>query len=443
VLLVEDDEHVRRAVAAFLRDHGFEVAEAPDCAAAQGVVRETRVDAALVDHLLPDGTALDLLPRLHALDALLPVVLLTGHGSIDLAVRAVKAGAEQFFTKPVELPALAVVLERLLAGRRQRRQQTAGRARREREALDPFVGVSPAVRELERQAARVARSDSPVLVLGETGAGKGVLAAWIHARSPRADEPFVDLNCAALSRELLETELFGHERGAFTGAVTVKPGLFEVADRGTIFLDEIGDMDPLVQPKLLSVLEERRFRRVGGVQDRHVDVRLLAATNQDLTAAVREKRFRGDIYFRISTVPLRVPPLRERPEDIPALVRELLRRLATETGRGDVGLSPAAEQRLLRHTWPGNVRELRNVLERALLLSDRPLLEAHDFIFDPGPARGERLDDLTLVEWERVHIEHALRLERGHVPSAARRLGIPRSTLYQRLKQHGLDSSGV
>jgi len=285
----------------------------------------------------------------------------------------------------------------------------------------------------------VAASDSPVLILGETGVGKSVLARWLHARSQRVDAAFVDLNCASLSRELLETELFGHEKGAFTGATGAKQGLLEVAHGGTLFLDEIGDVDPAVQPKLLTVLEEGRFRRLGDVRDREVDVRLVAATHQDLAAAVREKRFRGDLFFRISALPLAVPPLRERAEDIPVLARALLARIAADLGRGELSLSEEAHDALRAYSWPGNTRELRNVLERAAILGRGQVLEARDVRF-PAPFEAPGTDDsrLTLEEVERRHIARVLDEEGGHVERAARRLGVPRSSLYERIRRLGI-----
>jgi transcriptional regulator with PAS, ATPase and Fis domain len=254
----------------------------------------------------------------------------------------------------------------------------------------------------------------------------------------------VDLNCAGLSRDLLESELFGHERGAFTGAVASKPGLLEIGHRGTVFLDEIGDTDLPVQAKLLKVLEERRFRRLGDVRDRRVDIRLVAATHRDLRALVREDRFRSDLYFRISTVLLVVPPLRERREDVPVLARQMLDRLSVDLRRGRVDLAPDAVGALQVHAWPGNVRELRNVLERAILLSDKAVLGARDLRFD-GPLAAPGLSSdggLTLREVERRHIERVLRDEGGHVGRAARRLGIARSSLYERMKAEGIAGAG-
>jgi transcriptional regulator with PAS, ATPase and Fis domain len=253
----------------------------------------------------------------------------------------------------------------------------------------------------------------------------------------------VDLNCAGLTRELLESELFGHERGAFTGAVAAKVGLLEVGDRGTVFLDEIGDMDPLIQPRLLKALEEKQIRRLGDVRERRVDIRLIAATHQDIAALVQEKRFRSDLYYRISTIPLTIPPLRRRAEDVPILARAILGRLAAELGRGAMDLAPDAEEALRRYPWPGNIRELRNVLERAALLGRRDVLDRKDLLFDPQgpPSSGGYDTSLTLEELERRHIERVLLEERGRVEAVAARLGLARSSLYQKIKRFGISVS--
>ena len=373
-----------------------------------------------------------------------PFLVLADPGALEPAVQALAEGAEQFLIKPVDRPALLFVLQRALENQRDHRRRLTDQALRIRKSPDPFLGVSPAIRALREQAMRVASSDKPVLIQGETGSGKGVLAGWLHANGPRSEECFLDLNCAGLSRELLETELFGHERGAFTGAVASKAGLLEVADRGTFFLDEIGDMDAAVQPKLLKVLEEKRFRRLGDVRDRRVDVWLIAATHQDLAALVEEKRFRSDLYFRISTLRLRLPPLRERVEDIRILAEEFLLRIASELPRSPLTLSPAALSRLEQHSWPGNIRELRNVLERAALLSSRSVLEAGDLGFDvERGAAADALAGLTLREAERRLIERALADERGNVEAAAARLGISRSSLYQRIQKYGIVVSRI
>jgi DNA-binding NtrC family response regulator len=382
---------------------------------------------------------------LKAIDPGVSLIVLTGHGSIDLAVRAIKEGAEQFLTKPVDLSTLIVILERSLESQRNHRKQIARKSQQARQTVDPFIGSSPAIRQLAEQAKRVLSTESSILLLGPTGAGKGVLAQWIHNNSSRCEEAFVDLNCAGLSQELLETELFGHEKGAFTGATTSKLGLFEVAHRGTVFLDEIGDVDLQVQPKLLKVLEEQKFRRLGDVRDRQVDVRLIAATCQDLGRLMRENKFRSDLYYRISTIPLVAPALRERVEDIPVLARHLLTKCAADLGRNDLELSPDAERALQTYSWPGNIRELRNVLERASLLSERRTLRATDLRFDDAANREAPAYDsqLTLLELERRHIELVLAEEHGQVERAAKRLGIPRSSLYQKIKKFQITSSKV
>lgn len=436
ILLVEDEPAIRFGLRGYLEANGYEVCEAESCQEARAQFLQQRADAILLDYLLPDGNALQLIPQLREAEPHVPLVVLTGHGSIDLAVEAMKRGADHFLTKPVSLEAVDLLLQRLLENQRNR-QRHAARSRRE-QTREPFLGDSPAIRALREQVLRITNADSPVLLLGETGSGKGVLARWIHENSPRAAEPFVDLNCAGLSRDLLESELFGHEKGAFTGANSAKQGLFEVAHHGTLFLDEIGDIDLQVQPKLLKVLEDKRFRRLGEVRDRVVELRLIAATQADLSALVREKRFRSDLYFRLSTIPITIPPLRERRDDILTIAHRLLRELASSFRRPNVALHPEAEAALLRYSWPGNIRELKNVLERAILLAEQELIRVRDLRFEESPPAAPLAGlQLTLAELERRYIEQVLREEGGHVDSAAVRLGIPRSTLYQKLKRFG------
>jgi DNA-binding NtrC family response regulator len=438
ILIVDDEPGVRFGICDFLEQHNYQMEEAGSCEEAWRVFSTSRPDIVIADYMLPDGTALDLLPRLREVDSEIPLLVLTGHGSIDLAVRAIKEGAEQFLTKPIQLPTLHVILQRLLEKQRSHHKQLASKSRQIRQTIDPFIGTSSAIRSLADQARKFLTTESPVLILGETGSGKGVLARWLHENSPRADEAFVDLNCAGLSKELLETELFGHEKGAFTSATASKQGLFEVAHRGTIFLDEVGDVDLQIQPKLLKVLEDKRFRRVGDVRDRQVDVRLIAATHQDIVQLVREKKFRDDLYFRISTIPLSFPPLRERVEDIPVLAQYLLNKVSADLGRREINLNDDCVRALQTYSWPGNVRELRNVIERAVLLSDQDTIGLKDLNFDGNvkigtPALNSRL---TLQELEKQHIVTVLQEERGRVEKAANRLGIPRSSLYQKIKKY-------
>ncbi|HEU4522232.1 MAG TPA: sigma-54 dependent transcriptional regulator [Thermoanaerobaculia bacterium] len=309
LLVVDDEEGVRFAIRDFLEASGFQVEEADSCRAARECLQQSAIDAVILDYRLRDGTAFDLIPHIKRPDDDIGLVVLTGHGSIDLAVSAVKAGADHFMTKPLELTALKVILERILAGRRTKKRAAVTR-NRANAARNPFLGPSAVIARLRDESRRLATADTPVLIQGATGSGKGVLAEWLHRNSARAGEAFVDLNCAGLSREFLDSELFGHERGAFTGAVAAKQGLLELADGGTLFLDEIGDMDPGVQAKLLKVVEERRFRRLGDVRDRTVDIRLICATHRDLPEAVASGAFRSDLYYRISGFRLTIPPLR-------------------------------------------------------------------------------------------------------------------------------------
>jgi DNA-binding NtrC family response regulator len=436
ILLVDDDANVRRMYAGYLSANGFLVEEADSSVSAYKSFESVRPDVAVLDFRLPDGTALDLVPRFKELEPSVPLIVFTGFGSMELGAALIKSGAEQCLAKPVEPPALLLMVQKALLNSRNQQKQLATTTLRKRTSVNPFLGTSQIIKRLEETATKVAKGQSPVLIQGETGTGKGVLANWFHENGSRAEEPFIDLNCAGLSREFLETELFGYEKGAYTGAVSSKPGLLEVGHRGTIFLDEIGDVDGNVQPKLLKVVEEKRFRRMGDVRDRFVDVRLIAATHQDLRQLIESKQFRSDLYFRISTVPITIPPLRERPEDIPAIVDYLLQRICVEMARPTAKLSQKSVQRLSAYYWPGNIRELRNVLERALLLSDKGTLEPGDFAFEPPAAHRPHTYDSTwsLDEVERYHIEIAFGEEDRNVEKTAKRLQIAKSTLYQKLK---------
>jgi DNA-binding NtrC family response regulator len=441
ILIGEDDRSLRFALSEFLQAQDYQVSEAISCEAIRQSFRTSTPDAAILDYSLPDGTALDLLPFLKQSYGSVPLILLTGNGTIELAVQAMKEGAEQFLTKPVQMAAIAVVLERALKNQRNHQKQLAGKVKEKRESVDPFVGVSPAIRKVSEEAEKVCGSHCPVLIAGETGSGKGILARWIHDHSQRAEEAFVDLNCAGFGKELLESELFGHEAGAFTGALQRKLGLLEVAQKGTVFLDEIGDMDLQIQPKLLKILEEKQFRRLGDVQERQLDIRLIAASHADLAQLIRDKKFRSDLYFRVSTVVLRMPALRERTEDIPLLAQHFFQRMAVELGRIHLNLSDRTLETLTTYSWPGNIRELKNVMERAVLLATGDTIHPRDLRLEyvsGAPGSNEDESRLTFREVQRLHIQKVLTSERWNVARAATRLGMTRSSLYNKIKSFGI-----
>ncbi len=462
-LVVEDDSQVRTTVARYLRHHGFEVSEAGSCAEARFALErrasgQAPPDVLLVDHRLPDGDSLAVLSIVRELAPETPVVVLTGHGTVDLAVRALKLGAVDVLTKPVPM---ALLLERLgdaveegqrgpawrddvsSSGTRPvafvRPAESARRLAKTAPALaDGLLGESPAILALAAQIRAVRDADCPVLILGETGSGKGVVARMLHEASARSSRPFVDVNCATLTRELVESELFGHARGAFTGAQASKVGLFEAANGGTLFLDEIGDIDAAVQPKLLKAIEERRFRRMGEVHDRASDVRLLAARHKDLLGG---GGFRGDLFYRISTISLEVPPLRARGGDVVLLARAFLARACDRYRRPTPALAACAERALVAHDWPGNVRELRNVIDRAAVMTRGTTITADELRFDQAAPPRTSSGAQTLDDVERRHVEAALLDAGWDVARAARALGIARSTLYVKIKTYGLKAA--
>jgi DNA-binding NtrC family response regulator len=444
ILLVEDDALVAAALARFLRHCGHAVEVAADLQRARDSFAAGPPDVAIVDYELPDGTAFSLLQHCHATDSSTAFIVLTGHGTIELAVDAIKLGAEQFLTKPINLKSLELIVHRALDGGRHRRQARADQRNRERGRPDPFIGSSTTLKRLQDLAHSVVGADVPLLILGETGTGKGVLARWLHDHSPRTSEAFVDLNCAGLSRELAESELFGHRKGSFTGATSDKPGLMELAHHGTMFLDELGDLDLGVQPKLLKALEDRAIRRVGDVQTRPAEVRLIAATHRNLLEMAQAGTFRHDLLFRVNTVIFELPPLRQRPEDIPILARALVERLCTDSGRSIPQLTPEADRALVGYGWPGNARELRNVLERALLLHRSGSLGAELLELVPQAVRSPRsTGTLSLAESERRHVLEVLAAFGGRVDETATALDIPRSSLYAKLKRWGVKPSRI
>ena len=448
VLLMDDDPAILAAVSEFLRLEGYEIVQAEDLKSAYQVLETDAPDIAVIDFDLPDGNALQFLTSLKSMNLPLKCIVLTGHGSIDLAVKAIKEGADQFLTKPVQFSVLLSAVRTCVQTQQNQRKQLARKMARPRYDKNPFQGASAVIQRLANDVRKFVNTERPILIQGETGTGKGVMAQWIHRNGPRAEEALVDVNCAGLSRDLLESELFGYEKGAFTSASGSKQGLVEAAHKGILFLDELGEMDLMVQPKLLKVLEDNRFRRLGDVRERVVDLQIIAATNRNLMQSVREMKFREDLYFRISTFHLRIPPLRERVEDIPVIANSLLRNLADDLAREQQELSPSAESALKNYSWPGNIRELRNVLERVALTCDERVIQAQDLalVQKAAPSRCLDMDGdsaLTLAELERQHIARVLHEEAGKVSQAAVRLGIPRSTLYQKIKSYGIAPESV
>ncbi len=441
VLVVEDDASLLDVLSIGLELHGFEVVRADGVSRAILAIQKAQPSIILADYQLRDGTAFDLLAWLKARDLRVPLIVLTGQARIDLAVEAIKHGAEQFVPKPVDIELLTTMLRRALENFRNLQKTVSNRLERARYDRDPFIGTSAAMVALKKAAERVAEANSTVLIQGETGTGKGVLARALHRMGPRSNEAFVDLNCAGLSRELLESELFGHQKGAFTGAVANKMGFLEAAHHGTLFLDEIGDMDIEIQAKILKVVEEKRFYRLGDVVERKADVQIVVATHRDLKQLADEGRFRSDLYFRINMLRLRIPALRERPEDIPILTDKLVEALANDMKRGPITIAENARAALQSYAWPGNIRELRNVLERAVLLSEDGVIHNTGLEFEAPPeqaaGRPDELGNLSLKEIEKHFILQTLDAEGGNMIRAAKRLGIHRSSLYAKVREYG------
>jgi two-component system, NtrC family, response regulator AtoC len=445
ILVVEDEEKLRRVVELQLKTAGFDVEQAGSAEEAMRLA--DRADVILTDLRLPGVSGLEMLANLRRQDSHTPVIVMTAFGSIETAVEAMKAGAVDFLPKPFSLDHLMTVVNKALELRtlrdenRQLREELS-----QRYEFDNMVGHSSAMREIFGTIERVAPTRATVLLCGESGVGKDLIARAIHHHSPRADRPFVKINCTALPENLMESELFGYEKGAFTGANTSKPGKFEQADTGTVFLDEIGDVPATVQVKLLRILQEREFERLGSNKVKHIDVRVLAATNVDLRAALEQGTFREDLYYRLNVLPINIPPLRERKEDIPYLAGHFVKKLGKDLGSPVESISDAAMQRLLEYHWPGNVRELENVLERSMVLANGRVLEAGDVKLDTAPvARFTVADNFlpegtTLDQYEQSIIREALRRANGNKSQAARMLGLTRNALRYRLSQMGMES---
>jgi len=443
ILVVDDEPNARAALRTLLAEEGYTVAEAADGMEALGILREQSMDIILADVRMPrmDGLALVRAARDEGIPG--AFVMMTAFASVETAVEAMRSGAENFLTKPLDPATILVVLDKVLEKRDLARDAEQLRLRvQERYRIESIIGDSPALQAIFDVVRRAAPTKATVLLLGESGTGKELVAQAIHQESPRREKAFVKVNCAALSETLLESELFGHERGSFTGAVGRREGRFELADGGTLFLDEIGDIAPSVQVKLLRVLQQREFERVGGTQTLKVDVRMVAATNRDLASAVAAGKFREDLYYRLNVVAVTLPPLRMRKGDIPALVSHFIQLYARSYGKQVRGLLPGTLNALLRYDWPGNVRELENVIERAVVLATTPDLTADDLppvLSGPSPSHpraGSFIPGATLREIEREAILRTLEVVEGSTSRAASMLGISARKIQYRLKEY-------
>jgi len=445
ILVVEDEEKLRRVIELQLVSAGFEVDKAGT--AEDGLKIVDRADMVLTDLKLPGIDGLELLALIRRQNSHVPVVVMTAYGSIETAVESMKAGATDFLLKPFSLDHLMQVVNKALevrALRDENRQLKEELGRRYE--FDNIIGRSGAMQEIFATIERVGPTRATVLLAGESGVGKDLIARAIHFHSPRRDRPLVKINCTAIPENLMESELFGYEKGAFTGANTTKPGKFEQADTGTVFLDEIGDVPGPIQVKLLRILQEREFERLGSNVTRHIDVRVIAATNQDLRAALEQGTFREDLYYRLNVVPLNIPPLRERKQDIPFLANHFLKKLAPDTGCRVESITDAAMEKLMAYHWPGNVRELENVIERSLVMATGTQLDAADIKLESAPRPRPQSSDthflpegLSLDQYEQEIIREALRRADGNKSQAARLLGLTRNALRYRLTQMGME----
>jgi DNA-binding NtrC family response regulator len=445
ILIVEDEAKMRRLLELNLGEDGFTTLSAGDAETGLKLLRASPVDLVLTDLKLPGMNGLEFLQAIKGQNATLPVVVMTAFGSVETAVDAMKAGASDYVLKPFSLTEMRLVIHKELDVHNLREENRSLReALGKRYSHPNIVARSPKMQEVLATVERVAPTNATVLLGGESGVGKDLVARAIHEKSRRASGTFLKINSTAIPENLLESELFGYEKGAFTGAVASKPGKFELADKGTLFLDEIGDVPPATQVKLLRVLQEREFERLGGTKTVKVDVRLIAATNRDLREALEQGTFREDLYYRLNVVPIDIAPLRERKEDIPDLVNLFITRFSGESGKEIDGISPQAMQILVSYHWPGNVRELQNIVERACALSKGATLEAGDIHLDTRPAKnsndahGFLPDGMTLEQWEDEMVQEALRRANGNKSQAARLLGLSRNALRYRLSKIGI-----
>ncbi len=451
VLVVDDEKLIRWTLKEFLREAGYQIVEAENGKAALSALAEEVFDVVLLDYKLPDLNGLQILEHIQQEHVGTPVIMITAHSNVENAVNAMKAGASDYAPKPFRNEDILLRMEKVLeTGRLRREVLRLRKDQQKRFGFDRMIGRSPSMQKVFGLVDRLLESrDATILIQGESGTGKDVLAKALHYGGSRADGPYMNITCTALPETLLESELFGHEKGAFTDARQQKKGLVELASGGTLFLDEVGDMTPYLQGKILRFLEEKSFRRVGGQQDVHVDVRVIAATNRNLKELVRTQQFREDLYFRLKVIPINLPPLRERKEDIPLLVQHFIDEYNKELRKSVKDVSPAVMKRLEDYHWPGNVRELKNTVERAMILTTNSVLDAQELPIDlldepqEAPASGSiyRLTrkGVNLEEVERDLTQQALVLARGNQTKAGRLLGINRDQVRYRIEKFKLD----
>ncbi len=441
IFIIDDDVDLLKMLSMYFEGAGFQITCEEDGTRALQIVQEEIFDVIITDLMIEDVSGLDVLKRAKEMAPKTEVIIVTGHSSVDTAVQAMKQGAFEYITKPVDLVELNLVVQKACE-----RQQLLAEVHNLRSQIknyyhpDNIIATSPAMQNLMSIVKRISSSDATVLIEGESGSGKEVVARSIHNYGLRSEQPFVAINCGALPENLLESELFGHVKGAFTGANTTKKGLFEEANRGTIFLDEIAETSPAFQVKLLRVLQENEIRRVGDTRDRAVDVRVLASSNMPIIKLVEEGKFRQDLYYRLRVIPVYIPPLCERREDIVPLARFFIDRYCKRAGRSLIRLGPDAIHKLETYEWPGNVRELENAVERAMILVEGEVLTARDLLLEQYESNNSLYDfsKMTMKEMEKVHIEHVLADCDWNQTEAARRLGIGYNTLWRKLKDYDI-----
>jgi DNA-binding NtrC family response regulator len=445
ILIVEDEPKMRRLLELSLGEEGFTTHAAADAEIGLQILNREKIDLVLTDVQLPGMNGFDFLRAVKRVNASIPIVMMTAYGTVESAVEAMKLGASDYVLKPFSLEEMVLVIRKELSTHQLREENRSLReALGQRYQYENIVAQSEKMQSVLALVERVAPTNATVLLGGESGVGKDLIARAIHQHSQRASGPLVKINSTAIPENLLESELFGYEKGAFSGATHTKPGKFELADKGTLFLDEIGDVPPAIQVKLLRVLQDREFERLGGTKTLKVDVRLVAATNRDLRAALEEGSFREDLYYRLNVVSIDIPPLREHKEDIPALAAFFLQRFAKESGAPVKSITPAAGKTLMDFHWPGNVRELENVIQRAVTLCPRDALDVDDIQIDHRTSSSSSSDGpllpegMTLEKWEQEIIREALRRANGNKSQAARALGLSRNALRYRLSQMGV-----